>query len=209
MAFSPEQRLAILIDGTNFYGTLNELGFELDFLRLLAFFRSKGKLVRALYYSARAETEESAQQQLVEWLAYNGFILVTKPAKEFTNALGQCRIRSKMHVELAIDALQLAGHVDHFILFTGDGAFRPLVAAIQLRGCFVSVASTPPMTADELRRQADHFIDLADLEPFIGRVRDKRPVSDPHARGAAPGSPTTVGSQRGSDGPPKPEPGST
>ena len=208
VAFSPEQRLAILIDGTNFYATLNELGFELDFLRLLAFFRSKGKLVRALYYSARAETEESAQQQLVEWLAYNGFILVTKPAKEFTNALGQRRIRSKMHVELAIDALQLADHVDHFIVFTGNAAFRPLVAAIQLRGCFVSVASTPPMTADELRRQADHFIDLADLEPFIGRVRDERPSSDLHARGAASGSPPTDGAKAGFDAAPKPEPAS-
>ena len=114
-----------------------------------------------------------------------------------------------MHVELAIDALQLAGHVDHFILFTGDGAFRPLVAAIQLRGCIVSIASTLHMTADELRRQADHFIDLADLNHFIGRVRDKHPVSDPHARGAAPGSPTTDGSRPGFDGPPKPEPGST
>ena len=209
MAFSPEQRLAILIDGTNFYGTLNELGFELDFLRLLAFFRSKGKLVRALYYSRRADAEEeSSLRQLLEWLAYNGFTLVTKPATEFPKALGQRRIRSKMHVELAIDALQLAGHVDHFILFTGDGAFRPLVAAIQLRGCVVSIASTLPVTADELRRQADHFIDLTDLEAFIGRVRDERPHSDLHAPGAASGSPTTDGSEAGFDAPPEPEPGS-
>jgi uncharacterized LabA/DUF88 family protein len=209
VAFSPEQRLAILIDGTNFYGTLNQLGFEIDFLRLLAFFRQKGKLVRALYYSRRADAEEeSSLRQLLEWLAYNGFTLVTKPATEFPKALGQRRIRSKMHVELAIDALQLADHVDHFIVFTGNAAFRPLVAAIQLRGCFVSVASTPPMTADELRRQADHFIDLADLEPFIGRVRDERPNSDPHARGAASGSPTTDGAEAGFDAAPKPEPGS-
>jgi uncharacterized LabA/DUF88 family protein len=207
VAFSPEQRLAILIDGTNFYGTLNELGFEIDFLRLLAFFRLKGKLMRALYYSARADAEESSLQKLVEWLAYNGFVLVTKSAREFTNALGQRRIRSKMHVELAIDALQL-DHVDHVILFTGDGAFRPLVAAIQLRGCIVSIASTLHMTADELRRQADHFIDLADLKHFIGRVRDERPVSDPQARGAMSGSPTTDGSQPGFGGPRKPEPGS-
>jgi uncharacterized LabA/DUF88 family protein len=208
VAFSSEQRLAILIDGTNFYGTLNELGFEIDFLRLLAFFRLKGKLVRALYYSARADAEESSLQQLVEWLAYNGFVLVTKPAREFTNPLGQRRIRNKMHVELAIDALQLADHVDHVILFTGDGAFRPLVAAIQLRGCVVSIASTLHMTTDELRRQADHFIDLADLKHFIGRVRDERPVSDPQARGATSGSPTTDGSQPDFDGPRKPEPGS-
>jgi uncharacterized LabA/DUF88 family protein len=205
VAFSPEQRLAILIEGTNFHGTLNELGFEIDFLRLLAFFRQKGKLVRALYYSARADAEEaSSLRQLVEWLAYNGFVLVTKPAKEFTTALGQRRIRSKMHVELASDALQLADHVDHFILFTGDGVFRPLVAAIQLRGCVVSVASTLHMTADELRRQADHFIDLADLKHFIGRVRDELPVGDPRAHGGASGSPTADGF----DDPPKPEPGS-
>ena len=203
MAFSPEQRLAILIDGANFHATLNDLGFEIDFLRLLAFFRQQGRLVRALYYAARADAEdESSLSQLLEWLAYNGFILVTKSAKEFANAVGQRRTRSKMHVELAIDALQLADHVDHIILFTGDGAFRPLVADIQLRGCVVSVASRLHMTADELRRQADYFIDLADLKQFIGRVRDAR-FSDPQARGAASRSPTTD-----EDNPPTPEPGS-
>jgi uncharacterized LabA/DUF88 family protein len=209
VAFSPEHRLAILIDGANFYGMLSELGFEIDFLRLLAFFRQKGKLVRALYYSAHADAEEeSSLRQLVDWLAYNGFVLVTKPAKEFTNALGQRRIRSKMHVELAIDALQFADHVDHVILFTGDGAFRPLVAAIQLRGCVVSVASTLHMTADELRRQADHFIDLADLRNVIGRVRDARAVGEPHVLGSASGSPTTDGSEAGFDDLPEPESGS-
>jgi uncharacterized LabA/DUF88 family protein len=117
---------------------------------------------------------------LIDWLGYNGFTVVTKPTKEFTDASGRRKIKGNMDIELAVQAIQLAATLDHIVLFTGDGDFRSLVADLQLRGKRVSVISTlqsnPPMVADELRRQADQFIDLADLGPIICREPSARTV---------------------------------
>ena len=180
MHFRPEERLAILIDGESFYATVVELGFEIDFLRLLALFRQKAKLVHALYYAVLADGEQDGGlRQLLDWLAYNGFTIVTKPPREATG-LPQRRMR----VGLAVDAVRLADHVDHVILFTGDGDFRALVADVQRRGRRVSVASTLRVAASELRRQADQFIDLRELEHLIGRGRAASAARAPSATAA-------------------------
>ena len=173
--------LALFVDGANLYATAKALGFDIDYKRLLALFRGKGHLVRALYYTALAEDQEySSIRPLVDWLDYNGYTMVTKPTKEFTDALGRRKIKGNMDIELTVDAMRLVEHLDHVILFTGDGDFRALVAALQLRGRRVSVVSTlqtqPPMVADELRRQSDQFIDLADLEDQICRDPATRPA---------------------------------
>ena len=143
MHFYPNERLALFIDGANLYATAKALGFDIDYKRLLALFRSKGQLVRALYYTALAEDQEySSIRPLVDWLDYNGYTMVTKPTKEFTDALGRRKIKGNMDIELTVDAMRLVEHLDHVILFTGDGDFRALVAAMQLRGRRVSVVST-------------------------------------------------------------------
>jgi uncharacterized LabA/DUF88 family protein len=187
MHFHPTERVAIFIDGANLYATAKALGFDIDYKRLLAFFRTKGQLVRAMYYTALAEDQEfSSIRPLVDWLDYNGYTMVTKPTKEFTDALGRRKIKGNMDIELTVDAMRLVEHLEHVILFTGDGDFRALVAAMQMHGCRVSVVSTlqtqPPMVADELRRQADQFIDLADLESQIARDPATRPVRELGAR---------------------------
>lgn len=179
MHFYPEERTALFIDGANLYATSKSLGFDIDYKRLLAHFRQKGHLVRALYYTALAEDQEySSIRPLIDWLDYNGYTMVTKPTKEFTDATGRRKIKGNMDIELAVDAMRLADSLDHIVLFSGDGDFKSLVAALQQKGKRVSVVSTlqtqPPMVADELRRQSDQFIDLADLESVIGR--------DPSAR---------------------------
>jgi uncharacterized LabA/DUF88 family protein len=135
----------------------------------------RGQLIRALYYTALAEEPEySSIRPLIDWLNYNGFSMVTKPTKEFTDANGRRKIKGNMDIELAVDAMRLAASLDHIVIFSGDGDFRSLVAALQQKGKRVSVVSTletqPPMVADELRRQADQFIDLADLEEQVGRT---------------------------------------
>lgn len=183
MHFYPTERVAIFIDGANLYATAKSLGFDIDYKRLLSFFRSKSILVRALYYTALAEDQEySSIRPLVDWLDYNGYTMVTKPIKEFTDSQGRRKIKGNMDIELTVDAMRLAETVDHVVLVTGDGDFRALVAALQMRGRRVSVISTlqtqPPMVADELRRQADQFIDIADLEPMICRSPATRPVRD-------------------------------
>lgn len=174
MHFYPNERIALFIDGANLYSTAKSLGFDIDFKRLLTLFQSKGYLGRALYYTALAEDQEySSLRPLIDWLDYNGFTVVTKPLKEFTDTSGRRKVKGNMDIELAVQAIQLAPSLDHIVLFSGDGDFRSLVAALQQMGKRVSVVSTlqtqPPMVADELRRQADQFIDLAELENEVAR----------------------------------------
>jgi len=181
MNFYPTEKIALFIDGANLYAASKSLGFDIDYKRLLALFRTKGQLVRALYYTALAEDQEySSIRPLIDWLDYNGYTMVTKPTKEFTDASGRRKVKGNMDIELAVDAMELADNLDHLVLFSGDGDFRSLVEAIQQKAKRVSVVSTlrtqPPMVADELRRQADEFIDLAELESEIGRDPSERPA---------------------------------
>ena len=172
-------RIALFIDGANLYATAKALGFDIDYKRLLKEFESRGKLVRAFYYTALVEDQEySSIRPLIDWLDYNGFSVVTKPTKEFVDALGRRKVKGNMDIELAVDAMEMADHVDSLVLFSGDGDFRSLVEAVQRKGVRVSVVSTnstqPAMIADELRRQADEFIDLIHLASKIGRDPSER-----------------------------------
>ena len=171
------ETVGLFIDGANLHATARALGFNVDFRALLAYYREQGQLTRALYYTAVSDDQEfSSIRPLVDWLQYNGFSMVTKPTKEFRDALGNRKVKGSMDVELAVDAMRLATNLDHVVLFSGDGNFKALVSALQQMGTRVSVVSTidtkPAMVSDELRRQADHFVDLVDLEEFIGRNVD-------------------------------------
>jgi uncharacterized LabA/DUF88 family protein len=172
--FFKDDRLAIFIDGANLYAASKALGFDIDYKLLRQEFERRGKLMRAYYYTALVEGEEySPIRPLVDWLHYNGFCVVTKPAREYTDAAGRRKIKGNMDIELTVNAMELAPHLDHAVLFSGDGDFRPLVESMQRRGVRVSVVSTirsqPPMIADDLRRQADNFIELDALRDIIGR----------------------------------------
>jgi len=185
VTFYPTDRLALFIDGANLYSAAKALGFDIDYRKLLDEFKKRGVLIRAYYYTAIAENDDySPIRPLVDWLDYNGFTLVTKPAREFTDAQGRKRWRGDMDIEIAVDMLQMAEAADHLVLFSGDGDFRALVEAVQRKGRRVTVVSTmksqPPMTSDDLRRQADNFVDLADLGAIIGRPQrvQQRSVTD-------------------------------
>ncbi len=176
---SNTERIALFIDGANLYATAKSLGFDIDYKRLLREFQSKGRLLRAFYYTALIEDQEySSIRPLIDWLDYNGYAVVTKPTKEFVDSLGRRKVKGNMDIELAVDAMEMAEHLDHLVLFSGDGDFRSLVEAVQRKGVRVSVISTittqPPMIADELRRQADEFIDLVHLASRIGRDPGER-----------------------------------
>jgi uncharacterized LabA/DUF88 family protein len=172
--FYKDERLALFIDGSNLYAAAKSLGFDIDYKLLRQEFMRRGKLLRALYYTALLENDEySPIRPLVDWLNYNGYSMVTKTAKEYTDSMGRRKVKGNMDIELAVDALELAPRVDHIVLFSGDGDFRPLIASLQRQGVRVSVVSTirsqPPMISDDLRRQADNFIELNDLKDVIGR----------------------------------------
>jgi len=174
MRFYPDERIALFIDGSNLYAAARALGFDIDYKRLLTEFGKRGKLVRAFYYTALLEDQEySPIRPLIDWLDYNGYTMVTKPTKEFTDSQGRRRFKGDMDVELAVDVMEMSAYVDHIILFSGDGDFRRLVEAVQRKGPRVTVVSTvrsqPSMVADELRRQADNFLELLEIAPHIAR----------------------------------------
>ena len=179
-----DEKIALFIDGANLYATARALGFDIDYKKLLKVFRIRGRLIRALYYTALVEDQEySPIRPLVDWLDYNGFTMVTKPTKEFTDSFGRRKVKGDMDIELAIDMMEMAPHLDHIILFSGDGDFRRLVEVVQRKGVKVSIVSTvkssPPMAADELRRQADQFIELQDFASEISRAHQPRQDEDP------------------------------
>ncbi|WGR90846.1 NYN domain-containing protein (plasmid) [Bradyrhizobium sp. ISRA443] len=174
---SPYAKIALFIDGPNLHATATTLGFEIDYKRLLGEFQRRGTVLRTFYYTPISEDQEYlVVGPLLDWLDYNGYAVVTKPAKEFVDTSGRRKVKGNMDIELAVDAMELAEHVDQIILFSGDGDFRSVVEAVQRRGVRVTVISTiatpMPMVADELRRQADEFIDLAELK--LGRASSER-----------------------------------
>ena len=180
MTFYPTDKIALFIDGANLYSAARSLNFDIDYKKLLDEFRKRGVLIRAYYYTALVEDQEySPIRPLVDWLDYNGFSVVTKPAREYTDSNGRKRFRGDMDIEIAVDMMEMASHADHLVLFSGDGDFRRLVEAIQQRGVRVTVVSTvksqPAMASDDLRRQCDAFVDLADLSTIIGRPRQSLP----------------------------------
>src|SRR5246127_3831045 len=191
MSPSAPNKSALFIDGPNLYATAKTLGFDIDYKRLLKEFQSRGTLLRAFYYTAIVEDQEfSSIRPLIDWLDYNGYTVVTKPVKEFDDGEGRRRFKRNMSLELAVDAMELAEHVDQIVLFSGDGDFRPLVESVQRRGVRVTVVSTivsqPPMIADELRRQADVFTDLVELRSRIERPPSERaPPREREARQSA------------------------
>jgi uncharacterized LabA/DUF88 family protein len=180
MMIEGKGKIAVFIDGANLYATAKTLGFDIDYKRLLKEFQSRGTLLRAFYYTAIIEDQEySSIRPLIDWLDYNGFTVISKPTKEFIDAGGRRKVKGNMDIELAVQAMELARHIDQMVLFSGDGDFRSLVEAVQRRGVRVTVISThssqPPMIADELRRQADVFTDLMELKSKIGRDVSERP----------------------------------
>lgn len=179
----PDERVALFIDGANFYSAAKSLAVDIDYRKLLEEFRTRGRFIRASYYTALVEDQDfSPIRPLVDWLDYNGYTLVTKPAREYTDATGRRRFKGDMDVEIAVDLVQAADYLDHAFLFSGDGDFLPALEAVQRKGVRVSVVSTiksnPPMIADDLRRAADNFVDLADIAPLVGRPPRERAAAE-------------------------------
>jgi uncharacterized LabA/DUF88 family protein len=168
----PDQRFAVFIDGSNFHASTKALNFDVDFEKLLRVLRESGHLVRAYYYTALPDnnTEYSPIKRIADWLDYNGYTVVSKPWRDFTNSeTGQRRIKGNMDMELALDMIKLANHVEHVVLFSGDGDFCRLLHEVQDKGVSVTVISSNKLVADTLRRQADDFIEVNQIRHLIER----------------------------------------
>lgn len=188
MGLDPDDKTAIFIDGANLYKTARNLGFDIDYKRLLQKAREECRLVRSSYYTAIQEDKDqdySPLRPLIDWLDYNGFHMVTKTAREYLDATGKKRFRGTVDVELAVDLVEAAAYLDCIVLFTGNGDFRHAIEKAQAKGCRVVCVSTmktqPPMASDDIRRQADLFVDLTDLEGGIARKgQPRREDAPPH-----------------------------
>ncbi|GAN62188.1 hypothetical protein AA0313_2470 [Acetobacter indonesiensis NRIC 0313] len=181
MNLKKDERTCLFIDGSSLYSTSRSLGFDVDYKKLLDFFASKTHVIRAYYYAAILDTEDySPLKPLTDWLSYNGYFLVTKPAREFTDSTGKRRVKGNMEIEIAVDMMEMAPHIDHAILFTGDSDFRRVVEAVQRQGTRVSVVSSmrsnPPLIGDDLRRQADNFMELAVVGANFTRRQAEAPA---------------------------------
>lgn len=192
MIFYKEERIALFIDGANLYSAARALAFDIDYKKLLDLFAKQGRLIRAYYYTTLVEDQEySPIRPLIDWLDYNGYTMVTKPVREYTDSMGRRKTKGSIDIDLTIDALGLADSIDHMMIFSGDGDYRRLVEEVQRKGVRVTVVSTirsqPPMVADELRRQADNFIELMELAPHIQRAGGPRSGDPDLSRGARTG----------------------
>ena len=167
------KRIALVIDGHNHYATSKLIGLNTDYGKLAAWVSERGMLVRSLYYSMVEESESGTRtvQPLLDWLDYNGFNVITKPMLIFETADGRRKITGSMHVEMTVDMLDLAPRLDEIVLVTGHGEMRAAVEAVQRRGVRVTVVSTiktpSPQVSDDLRRQADEFVDLMTLVAIV------------------------------------------
>ena len=191
--FYKDEKTALFIDGANLYGATRALEFDVDFRKMRSLFADVSRLVRAYYYTALPdEANYSPVRPLVDWLQYNGFCIVKKPMKAYVGPDGQRRFKGNMDVEIAVDVMKMAPWIQHAIIVSGDGDFRYLVEALQQLGIRVTILSTmqsqPPMLSDDLRRQADHFLELVDLRDVIARPHLPRPHQD--GASATDGSPS-------------------
>ncbi len=173
MSSSSTSRIALFIDGASLHATAKALGFDIDYKRLLSEFQSRGRLLRAYYYTPLEDQGSSSMRPLINWLSYNGYTVVTKTTKAYVDGNGRRRVTRNANIELAVNAMELADRIDQLVLVSGDGDFRRLVEAVQRRGVQVTVVSSAarqsPLIEDELRRQADIFTDIAELMPRISR----------------------------------------
>ncbi|MGR4000672.1 MAG: NYN domain-containing protein [Alphaproteobacteria bacterium] len=173
--FYPQERIALFIDGVNSHITARELGFDIDFRKLHGLFSGQGRLIRCFYYTTIHEDQNFMPlKPLIDWLDYNGYTMTTRTVRDYGGEQGgRAPKRYSMDVDLAVDMMEIAPHLDHIVLFSGAGGFRRLVEAVQRRGIRVTVVSTvatqPPMIADDLRRQADNFLDLSRIRGKIAR----------------------------------------
>ena len=175
MTQTHSERIGLFIDGSNFHSTTKLLNLEVDYLKLLNFFKGKGQMIRAYYYTALPDQSEiSPLRKLTDFLDYNGYTIVSKQTKEYTDHMsGERRVKGNMDMELALDMLKMSKHLDHVYLFSGDGDFCRLLEDVQDRGVRVTVVSSthtqPKLIADSLRRKADAFLDIDDIYEDLSR----------------------------------------
>lgn len=167
---------AVLIDGYNTLSTTKLLKFDIDFRKLLNLFQNKTRLVKIYYFASLRDNpaDHDPMIPVIQWMMYNGYNVISKKMNEFMN-IDNIQSKGNMDVEISVTVLEMVKSVDHIVLFTGDENFRFLIEAVQRMGTRITVCSSmqcqPQIMSDDLRRQADNFIELNNLKSEIQRNR--------------------------------------
>lgn len=178
IVFYPGERFAVFIDGANFNFSKRNISMFVDDLRLLSYFRknSGNSIFLRIYHYETVPRDDGSEDRAglitairkrLDFMEYNGFTIVSKLAKDFITESGDTFMKGNMDGEMIVDMMDISANLDHIILFSGDGDFRYAVHKLQQRGKRVTVVSSEGSIANELKRQADVFVDLEDLRPFI------------------------------------------
>lgn len=153
---------AVMIDGLNTHYCFKSLGFSPDYKKMLDYFKRITILKKVYYFVViDKDQEENSIIRLIDWLDYNGFICKVTDTDERNKGI---------QVDFTVQVMKLIPVVDHYVLFTGNSQFVPLVRHLDDAGKVVTVCSTmlnQKMVSDSLRRAADNFVELNDLRPFI------------------------------------------
>lgn len=166
MSTALTERIGLFIDGISLQHAANVLQMKLDFKRLLQLFQQRGHLVGANYYSViPPQPAADTAKPLLDWLSYNGFNVLARSSPH----AGDAENILSLAVDISVDAMQRAAHLDHVVLISACRELQSLICALKTMGRRVSVVSTMRghSTPDELRRHADIFLDLEELRPII------------------------------------------
>jgi uncharacterized LabA/DUF88 family protein len=191
-AYSPfgidiDEKVTFFVEGANLHGLSKAINMQVDYAKLLKHFKNYSRFVRANYYTAMVEDAEyNSIRPLIDWLSYNGYNVLTKPAKEFTDSMGRRKVKGNVDIEMAVDMMESAKFSDHIVLFSGDGDFTAVVGAVQRMGVRVTVVSSIAMASDDLRRRADNFVELEKVRSLIEKPVDtERPARSRISVGAS------------------------
>jgi uncharacterized LabA/DUF88 family protein len=177
-----DQRTALFIDGPNLFMAAKLLQTQIDYRSLLTHFNENSNLLRASYYSTVVETpgdQYISLTPLLDFLDYNGYTVVKKMSREYTDAQGNRKAKNHtMKVEMTIDMIELAPRLDHVVLFSGDGDLLMLVDTLKRKGVRTTIVSTvhgeTPVISDDMRRIGDSFVDLHAVMDIIGKPQTTR-----------------------------------
>jgi len=177
-----EDRVALVIDGPNLYGTLKALNRDADFKAIYAYFSAHCRLKNCNYYVALPTTDEyNPVQKLVDWLGYNGYRVSTKPLRQHIDEEGRRRVRGSMAVEMAIDMAEMAAssNFDRIVLFSGDTDLRYAIEAAQRKGTPVTMVTSLKSISDEVRWQADRFVEIESVLDIISKPSSRPSQAQP------------------------------
>lgn len=162
-------RKALFIDGNNLYFVQRKLKWNVDFEKLLRYFRGESEFYNAFYYSGY-DVNDQNQENFLKALTLIGYTVRKKPLKTISSQDNEEKQKSNMDVEMTLDLILTASHYDEAYLFSGDGDFESVVEYLRVMGKEIVVVSTLGHIAIELRNAADRYIDLAELKPYLEKI---------------------------------------